>query len=59
MRSLNVICLFDVCQLNAVSRLDGSTHSMMSQAILGEDNQEWLSLCGRKGKKLSVKRAYK
>lgn len=36
------IYLFDVCQLTAVSRLDGSTHSMMSQAILGEDNREWL-----------------
>lgn len=36
------IYLFDVCQLTAVNRLDGSTRSMTSQATLEEDNQEWL-----------------
>lgn len=38
----NGIYLFDVCQLTAVNRLDGSTHSTTSQATLEEDNQEWL-----------------
>ena len=46
----NFICLFGVCQLNAVSRLGGSTRSMMSRAVLGEDNQEWWSLCRRRMK---------